>query len=278
VNDTIFFAYLLEKSGMYISYFDESGDDGYPKYSSPLFILSSIYMHHSKWKDNYERLIKFRRYLKKQYNIPVKQELHTREFILEKGIYHGKFSQQERKDIVMLGCRLVAKLNLKIINVCINKTKINRPAYDVLKNALTYNVQRIENDMRYTSGDSRFILITDEGRLAKMTKTTREIQKINFIPSQFNPQSYRKEISCLIEDPLPKKSHQSYFIQLSDMVSFIVSMYVKQNICTPQMEWSKRLLNVFQYGDEIKLMNHLKPVLNLKASGSNEFGIVCYPK
>jgi len=27
---------------MYIAYYDESGDDGYPKCSSPLFILSTI--------------------------------------------------------------------------------------------------------------------------------------------------------------------------------------------------------------------------------------------
>lgn len=263
---------------MYISYFDESGDDGYPKYSSPIFILTSIYMHHTKWKENYERLIKFRRYLKKQFNIPIKQELHTREFILDKGQYHNKFSIEERKEIITLGCRVVGKLNLKVINVCIDKTKINRPTYEVLKNALTYNVQRIENDMRYTSGSSQFMLITDEGRVGKMTRTTRAIQKINYIPSQFNSDSYRKDIMCLIEDPLPKRSNDSYFIQLADMISFIVNMYAKEHICKPKIEWGKRLNSVFQLGDEIKLLNYLKPSLNLKASASNEFGIVNYPK
>lgn len=263
---------------MYISYFDESGDDGYPKYSTPYFILTSIYMHHNTWKDNYEKLIKFRRYLKKQYGIPVKQELHIRDFVLDKGIYHRNFTEKQRNEVVALGCRVVSKLSVKIINVCINKQKITRPNYDVLKNALTYNVQRIENDMHYMSGSSRFMLITDEGRLSKMTRTTREIQKINYIPSQFNLQSYRKEISCLIEDPLAKKSHESYFIQISDLISFVVSMYVKQNIFSPKIAWGKRLLNVFKYGEEIVLMKYLKPVINLKANSSNEFAIVTYPK
>ncbi|WP_204279881.1 hypothetical protein, partial [Serratia marcescens] len=71
--------------------------------------------------------------------------------------------------------------------------------YDVLKNALTYNVQRIENDLNINP-DNRFMIITDEGRVSKMRSTTRQIQKINFIPSMFNYDTYRKEIEKLIED------------------------------------------------------------------------------
>lgn len=263
---------------MYLSYFDESGDDGYPVTSSPLFILTSIYMHHSQWKDNYEKILRLRRYLKTKYGIPIKQEFHTKEFVTDKGNFHGKFTPKQRREILFLCCKAVKILQLKIINVCINKNKIQRANYDVLKNALTYNVQRIENDMRYMSGDARFLIITDEGRIAKMTRTTRAMQKINFIPSQFNADSYRKEVICLIEDPLPKNSNQSYFIQLADMVSFVISLYIKQNICAPKLAWGKRISHVLSHGDEIDLLNLLKQNINLKASKSNEFGIVIYPK
>ena len=37
-----------------IAYFDESGDDGLERYSSSLFILTSVYMQESSWNDNYE--------------------------------------------------------------------------------------------------------------------------------------------------------------------------------------------------------------------------------
>jgi hypothetical protein len=263
---------------MYISYFDESGDDGYPKYSSETFILTSIYMHHSKWRENYDRIYNLRKYLKKQYGFPIKQELHTRDFIMDKEEYHGRYTPEQRREIIFWCCKLLYRLQLKIINVCIDKKKINRPTYNVLKNALTYNIQRIENDMRYISGESRFIMITDEGRLSTMTKTTREIQKINYIPSHYTAENYRREIKCMIEDPLPKNSAQSYFIQLADMVSYLVNLYIKQNISEPKVGWSKRVKNVFADGDIIELMSLIKPCLNLKASKHNEFGIVCYPK
>jgi len=263
---------------VYISYFDESGDDGYPLYSSEIFILTSIYFHHSQWKENYDKILRLRKYLKTKYGIPIKQELHTKDFLLDKGFYHNKFSPEIRKEILFLCCKFIKILKLKIINVCIDKTKIKRPQYDVLNKALTYNVQRIENDMHYTSGDAKFLIITDEGRVSKMTKTTRAIQRINYIPSHFTTTNYRKEIVCLIEDPLPKNSTQSYYIQLSDMISYVVNLYVKQNVCNPKIEWAKRIRNVLGYGDEIALMNLLKPNINLKANKSNEFGVVCYPK
>lgn len=31
---------------MYIAYYDESGDDGFPAYSSPLFVLTALYPEH----------------------------------------------------------------------------------------------------------------------------------------------------------------------------------------------------------------------------------------
>lgn len=263
---------------MFISYFDESGDDGYPVYSSELFVLTSVYMHHSFWKENYSMIHEFRKFLKATYGMPVKQEFHTKEFITDKSYYHGVYTPEQRKEILICFCKMFCTLNIKCISVVIDKKKINRPSYDVLKNALTYNVQRIENDMSRISADARFIIITDEGRVGKMRSTTRSIQKINYIPSMFNSSGYRKEIKNLIEDPLPKSSDQSYFIQLSDMLSFIISLYAKQNLCNPKIDWGNRIRAVLNYGDEILLMDLLKPQLNTKASRSNEYGIVYYPK
>jgi len=102
---------------------------------------------------------------------------------------------------------------------------INRALYHVLKNALTYSIQRIENDLDKSFGSERFMIISDEGRISKMRDTARMLQRINYIPSQFNCTSYRKEIKTLIEDPLPKNSKESYFIQLADLMAFVVSLY-----------------------------------------------------
>jgi hypothetical protein len=41
---------------MFLAYYDESGDDGFPQTSSQLFVLTAVYQHHLVWKENYERV------------------------------------------------------------------------------------------------------------------------------------------------------------------------------------------------------------------------------
>lgn len=263
---------------MYISYFDESGDDGFPLWSSPLFILTSVYMHNRTWKENYQKFYNFRKKLKSDFNLPIKQEFHTRQFIHDKYPYHGKYTSAIRKQILEEFSKFISTLDLKIVNIVINKEKIKTKQYNVLENAFKYAIQRLENDIKFSLLKKHYIIITDEGRVNKMARTARTIQKINYIPSHFSYNSYREEIKFLIEDPLPKKSQNSYFIQISDLVSYIVNLYIQRKYCNPVKNWPQRVQNVLNYGDEIVFLETIKSVLNTKASKSDPFGIVCYPK
>lgn len=263
---------------MYIVYMDESGDDGFPKYSSPFFILTSLYMHYQNWKSNFEKIYGFRKKLKNDYNFPVKMEFHTAGFLTDKYPYRDlRYSFSEKKDILFLFFDLLSILDIRIINTVMNKKNITYEKYDVLDKTLNYNVQRIENDIRSIDQSGKFMIITDEGRVPMMTRTTRKMQKYNYIPSKFNPQPYKSEIQKLIEDPLPKSSSESYFIQLADMVSYIVNLYAKREFLINE-SWPNRILNVLKEGDEIELLNTIKPVLNLQASSVNDYGIAHYPK
>jgi hypothetical protein len=260
---------------MYLVYFDESGDDGYPKYSSELFVLTSCYLHHQKWQEIYNSLKEFRKQLKQSFGIPIKLEFKAREFILNKNPYRKfNISDNNRKKILEIIADFLGNIEIKFINVVINKKKIKKDNYPILENALKFNIQRIENDLNIDPLN-KFLIITDEGRVGKMRYTTRKIQKINIIPSKFIGR-YRREIKLLIEDPLPKKSQESYFIQMCDFVAFLIYLYgIKKFL---NKEWSNRLSTVLNLNELIRIINKIKPVLNLKATNENEYGIVCYPK
>lgn len=172
---------------MFLAYFDESGDDGYPNYSSDFFILTSIYLHYSNWQRCFSEIHQFRRVLRERYRFPIKQEFHTREFVTDKNPYHGKFSPVVRRKVLFEYCQFIASLDVRAIIVVIDKTKIRRPNYQVLKNALTYNVQRIENDLALLGEAAKFMIISDEGRTGAMRNVTRKLQRINYIPSKFGP-------------------------------------------------------------------------------------------
>ena len=102
---------------MRIVYYDESGDDGYPQFSSPLFSLTAIYMHYLSWKGNYEIIKDLRSKLKAEFNFPIKLEMHTKYFLLDKHPYRDfNFLHNNKKQIISLFCQFIAHLDLKVIN------------------------------------------------------------------------------------------------------------------------------------------------------------------
>lgn len=263
---------------MFISYFDETGDDGYPEYSSEIFVLTSIYLYYQNWKDIYLKIYDFRKYLKEAYGFPTKLEFHTNKFMLNKKPFriYG-WDEKERIKIVKNFAEFISTLDMKSINVCIQKLKINSSNEKYYKNvlgaSLNFNAQRIENDIKKIEPSSKFIIITDEGRVSSLRKTTRKIQKINFIPSKFGSTPYRQEINLLIEDPLPKNSKDSYFIQIADFISYFVYLYfIDRN------NWHNRLKEWFDEKKLEEIINLLDPIFNKNASASNPHGFVCYPR
>lgn len=262
---------------MFIAYYDESGDDGYPNYSSPIFVLTCLYIHHAEWKEAYEEIYNLRKFFKESFGLPIKMEFHAKYFLLNKNPYR-KLNIPDGTRIFLINelCSLISVLNLKIVNVVINKTVIKMPHYDILDTALTYSIQRIENDLSQIDPARRFMIITDEGRVAKMRKTTRKIQKINYIPSKFNPRPYRKNIKLLIEDPLPKESKESYFIQICDLVAYIVYLYYITNLGISNLP--SRLPSQVGVKKIKEWMDTLKSSFNLKAAEGDPYGIVCYPR
>jgi len=261
---------------MYLAYYDESGDDGYPKYSSPIFILTTCYLHYLHWKETHAAIHSFRKSLKASHGLPVRTEFHCKYFLLNKDPYRAfEFSGSDRAEIVSLFCNLASNLNIQFINVAIIKPRITKPDYEVLDMAFKYSIQRIENTLgSIQNPENKFLIITDPGRIGKMRKTSRRIQRINYIPSKYDGSLYRREIQGLIEDPLPKDSEQSYFIQLCDMVSYLVYLYCL--VKTKSGSFSNRMPPEITMKVLEGWMKQLEPCLNTKASAV-EYGIVVHP-
>lgn len=158
----------------YIAYFDETGDDGNNTTSSDIFLLTSMYMPINSWQKNYDIIRELRKNLKLKYNFHIKEEMHTKHFLCDKDPYRKyNWTKKEKQEILKEYTLAISQLDVSIINVMIDKRKIRRTDYKVLENALTYNIQRIEND---SNGKWNYIIITDKGRILPMRKTARGIR------------------------------------------------------------------------------------------------------
>ena len=257
-----------------IVYCDETGDDGNNISSSSVFVLTSIYMPSNKWQNNYAVIKQFRKLLKNEYGFHASQEMHTKFFVTDKNPYRAYgWSDEQKVEILKKFTLMIASLEISVVNVIIDKSKIHNTDYHVLENALTYNIQRIEND---SNGNWNFIIITDQGRIAPMRKTARAIRAYNPIQSQFGGY-INKPIKNLIEDVLEKDSKESHFIQICDFISYFVHLYYKINY--EQKELPNRVGKLIDKDFIGRVMVTFKAndILNLKAS-SEKYGLVIYPK
>lgn len=166
-------------------------------------------------------------------------------------------------------------MKIEVVNVVIDKTKIVNDHYPILKNALKYSIQRIENTC---AGEWNYMAISDKGRVKKMSRTAREIRVYNPIKDVFSNTARNMPIKFMLEDILEKDSKESYFIQVSDFISYFVHLYYK---CFYLNDHLPNRVSTLMSPEKIKnAMEYMKDnrILNLKANPANEYGIVIYPK
>ena len=231
-------------------------------------------MPSSSWQGNYNTVKAFRSNLKNEYGFHTGQEMHTKHFLTDKNPYRTyRWTKTQKTELLKKYTLMIASLNISAINVIIDKSFITIGDYPVLQNALTYNIQRIEND---SQGSWNFILITDKGRISPMRKTARAIRAYNPIQSQFGGY-INKPIKNMIEDVLEKDSKESHFIQICDFISYFVHLYYLTRY--KNKELPNRVGNLInkEFVGSVMATLSTNGILNEKAS-HEKYGLVIYPK
>lgn len=260
-----------------IVYFDETGDDGIVETSSNIFVLTSLYMATEDWQENFDAMRACRRQLRDEFGFHMIEEMHTKHFLTDKGLYRPYgWTAEQKQQILIIYTKAISKLKAKTVNVVIDKTKvIYKESYNVLENALTYNIQRIENDSHQ---EWNYLVITDPGRLVPMRKTARLIRAYNPIPSQFGDTARNQPVHGLIEDILEKDSKESYFVQICDFISYFVHLYYKINYQHDDLPNRAAKVIDKEFVSRVMATLNAGGILNTNAAKGNLYGLVIYPK
>lgn len=260
-----------------IVYFDETGDDGVTTASSDHFVLTSVYMPAESWQKNFDKMKTLRKELKEKYGFHVSQEMHTKQFLTDKNPFREYgWTTETRREILIAFTKTIAEMDLRIVNVIIDKTKFKNDEYPVLERALTYNIQRIENDSK--ANEWNYLIITDEGRLAPMRKTARQIRAFNPVQSKYTYDYTNMPIMNMIEDIMEKKSSESYFIQIADFVSYFVHLYFETRVRGKQLPTRIQQVIDDKFVGSVLETLKIHESLNLKANEKNSYGLVIYPR
>ena len=270
-------------------------DESYDKHR---FCLSAIGIRHSEWHECINRVRKHRKILREDFGIFLRKEIHAHEFVNGRGRISDQIIGKHVRSRIFDGLlRAVAELpQVMIINVCLEVSGRRDPqldAWDRLINRIertmlgmeqrelpkrrdlidkipaTYPETERENlERRLNNYRARAVIFADEGRENEITKIIRKMSVFNPVPSRFGQWqngggAQNIPVAHLIEDPVFKKSHQSYFIQLADCVAY--ALLKRESTPTP---------NIQRYGVHKMFADRLSGVCFKDASPRDPLGIV----
>lgn len=206
---------------MYLAYIDESGDPGdYVNGGSKTFTLACVLVEAKQWPSLFDRVIGFRRALKADFGIPVRAELKANYLLRNGGPYLRDLALSEaaRYRVYRNTLRLVPKLGLTVFAVVIRKQHaimVGKRPQDI---AWQYLIQRLERFS--TKSGNPIMVIHDEGEGPTIKGFLRKSRRAGSAGMAFGQGGLSVPFSLLIDDPVSRKSDQSYFLQFSDLAAY----------------------------------------------------------
>lgn len=229
-------------------YVDES-------YNETLFCLSALAIRHTDWKQCFDAIRAHRVGLRNRFGIRLRREIHAGDFLAGRGDLGPQVVGKHQRASIFLGLlQLVEKLpGAMLFNVCLPRHGCADPqmlAWDRLVNRIERTMLKMEQvehpkranllakigrslssteldelRKRVMNYRARATIIADEGREGEIEKALRRMHVFNPVPSQYEewaPGQRTKNITVdrIIEDPVFKESHRSYFLQLVDCVAY----------------------------------------------------------
>lgn len=216
---------------MLFAYVDESGDPGSPfgpRPGSDAYTLGVVLIPADQWTHALDTALSFRRRLRSSFGIPLRAEIKAHYLVKNRGWFKGKrLSSKQRKHIITSHLRLTAAMNAHAFAVYLDKRALMDPkrfrigvegpeeqAWVTLFQRLALTYQRAN------STPTPIHLSHDEGNNSIVRYQARKARRFLTAGQAFGASQVRLPSGWLIDDPVPRNSVDSYFIQLADIVAW----------------------------------------------------------
>jgi len=185
------------------------------------FTLGCVLIEAERWPDVFDDMIDYRRYLRDRFKIPVRAELKANYLLRNGGPLRPLHLSEGARFAVYRGhMRLQAKLGLKCFAIMIRKNVMEARGLTLNPRhvAWEYLIQRLE---RFTTKEKTHVVVFhDEGEGGIARTLTRKARRAGSAGSAFGTGSLKRPARLLLDDPVSRKSHESYFLQLADLDAY----------------------------------------------------------
>jgi hypothetical protein len=208
---------------VYFAYVDESGNVGWN--GSWTYTLGCVMVRGVDWPGTFDRLIAFRRFLRARFGVLVRAEIKANYLIRNAPPFRNLgLGDQARADIYRQAIRLQPKLGMLTFGIVINKGNLraknpDRDPRDVAWEFLLQRFERFSSPVGSHPGEP-VLLVHDEGEGAIVRKLARKARRAGTAGSAFGTGLLKRPARLLLDDPVPRDSRQSYFLQMADLTAY----------------------------------------------------------
>jgi len=214
---------------VYLMYVDESGDTGLDGSPTDHFVLTGFVVHEADWLDYLERLVAFRRRMGAAFGLPLRAELHSSHLLTRPGAL-VRIAKNDRLTIIRASTNEIAQLaHARCLCVHVDKTTKD-PGHNVVERAWRVLIQGFSNALacgdspRGAGVEDKGMIFPDDTDRAKLKRLLGRMRRFNPIPNEvrFGAGCRDMPVDRIIEYPSFRDSAESYFIQVADLVAFLL--------------------------------------------------------
>lgn len=207
----------------YIAYVDETGDTGDvdKQGSSSHYALGCVLINSDQWADGFDTIVGMRRWMRTTYGLPLRAEVKANYLIRGNGPLKAlNLSLPQRKAIYENHLHHVHAAGARAFSIVVDKRKHQVEGEACLNLAWETLLQRLERTS--SSEKFKFAVYHDAGENDAIRKLVRKARQYLTAGSNsaFGSGQRVFQTRQIVDDPVPRDSAQSYFVQLADLVAY----------------------------------------------------------
>ena len=200
---------------MYLLYVDESGDVGIHNSPTKYFVLSAIIIHESKWRKTLDELVIFRKKLRDNKGLKLREEIHCTE-LFNRPKELVRIKRNDRLDIIKKCVDwLNHQENIEIFSVVKFKSDPNE---DIFNSAWIQLIHAFEKHLKSKNDLEKGVILSDNTDGEKLRLLIREQRH-----------TLNNRIDKIIEDPIFRDSRNSLLHQMNDVIAYCVRQNYEPN-------------------------------------------------
>lgn len=205
---------------MLVAYIDESGNTGDPNTGGSLtFTLGCVLVDADGWPDSFNELLAFRRRVRDKFGVHMRAEIKANYLLRNSGDMRPyNLAPAARQLIYRAHLRVLHDLQARAFAVLVDKRAHYTSPGGVFDLAWEGLLQRLERTSHYENAS--FMVFHDEGENDAVRSWVRRSRRHLTAGNAFGGGGSTNPARLLIDDPVPRQSKHSYFIQLADLVAY----------------------------------------------------------